>query len=308
MFVASGFFTASYLQHTPPAQVATEHTPTQQSAAVAATLQFAPVPDEAFASISLIGKAAYVMDITDGRVLYQLNPDAQLSLASITKVPMALAVAEVLASDMQIVIPEDTATPGRDERLAQGDVWYAGDVIDLTLTASSNGGAEVLAKIADEPLRMKYPQAPRGQATLWRMNDLARQLGLTKTYFLNVSGLDESTTQSGAFGSAHDVAILFSYASMHFHDVFSATTKPSFSLTSINGATAYVVNTDRALDAIPGIIMGKTGYTDLAGGNLAVVFDAAPNHPVVAVVLGSTEQGRFEDIKKLVNAARESTH
>ena len=50
--------------------------------------------------------------------------------------------------------------------------------------------------------------------------------------------------------------------------------------------------------------MGKTGLTDLAGGNLAVVFDVGLAHPVVAVVLGSTESGRFVDMQKLVDAAR----
>jgi len=57
------------------------------------------------------------------------------------------------------------------------------------------------------------------------------------------------------------------------------------------------------LGAIPGIIMGKTGYTDLAGGNLAVVFDAGVGHPVVAVVMGSTQDGRFSDMKQLVSAS-----
>ena len=46
--------------------------------------------------------------------------------------------------------------------------------------------------------------------------------------------------------------------------------------------------------------MGKTGYTDLAGGNLAVVFDVAPSHPVVAIVMHSTEDGRFADMKAIV--------
>ena len=52
--------------------------------------------------------------------------------------------------------------------------------------------------------------------------------------------------------------------------------------------------------------MGKTGLTDLAGGNLAVVFDVGLAHPVVAVVLGSTEYGRFEDMQKLVTTARKA--
>ena len=65
-------------------------------------------------------------------------------------------------------------------------------------------------------------------------------------------------------------------------------------------------NTDEALPAIPGLILGKTGITQLAGGNLAIVFEVGPAHPVVAVVLHSTQQGRFADMKALVAATQES--
>ncbi len=59
-------------------------------------------------------------------------------------------------------------------------------------------------------------------------------------------------------------------------------------------------NTNEALGEIPGLLMGKTGFTDLAGGNLAVVFEAGPARPIVVVVLGSTREGRFADMRILV--------
>jgi D-alanyl-D-alanine carboxypeptidase len=50
------------------------------------------------------------------------------------------------------------------------------------------------------------------------------------------------------------------------------------------------------------MLLSKTGFTDLAGGNLAIVFDAGVNHPVAVVVLGSTEDSRFTDVSELVGA------
>ena len=50
--------------------------------------------------------------------------------------------------------------------------------------------------------------------------------------------------------------------------------------------------------------MGKTGYTDLAGGNLAIVFEVGPARPVAIVVLHSSLQGRFDDVRKLVAATQ----
>jgi len=138
------------------------------------------------------------------------------------------------------------------------------------------------------------------------MNTLAKEIGLAQTYFLNVSGLDVSSTLSGAYGSALDVARLFAFAVAHRPELFAGTARNGVLLSEAGGETALARNTNTALGSIPGLVMGKTGYTDLAGGNLAVVFEAGPARPVAAVVLGSTYEGRFADMRKLVAAARAS--
>lgn len=257
-----------------------------------------------FSTVAIEGDAAIVVDLVSGEVLYEKNADAQLALASITKIPLAIVVAESMSIDSKITIPYDTAPQGSKQRLAAGETWKLQDVIDFTLIASSNPGAEILAGASDEAVRNKYPVAPVGGAALWRMNNLASELGLTNTYFLNVSGLDESLTQSGAYGSARDVAKIFAYAAHTYPHVFSGTTNDGVLLAAENGSTTSAVNTNEALDQIPGLMMGKTGFTDIAGGNLAVVFDVGLAHPVVAVVLGSSREGRFADIEALVKAAR----
>lgn len=255
-----------------------------------------------FSDLSLLAKAVYVKDLSTGSVLYERNADAQLPLASLTKVPLAVAVSEVLSPDAAIKIPRDTAPKGSTERLGEGEVWQVKKVLDFTLVASSNAGAEILADAAAPAIRAQYPDAPADNATVWRMNEIAQALGMHNTYFLNPSGLDESATQSGAYGSARDIGTLFTYVASKWPSVFAGTTKDGLLLTSEGGDTTHAFNTDDALGDIPGLIMGKTGYTDLAGGNLAIVFDVGPAHPVVAVVLGSTIDGRFSDMKKIVSA------
>ena len=292
IFFASGTATMAYLSNTA--------TPAEGAQTAAAGEVVAPDP---FAGIQLQGQSAYVLDLATGHVLFSQNPDVQLPLASLTKVAMALAVSGVLPPDDIITIPYDTAPKGSAERLAAGQKWTVQDVTNFTLIASSNGGADILAAAADGDIRAAYPQAPAGSATLWRMNDIARQLGLTNTYFLNDNGLDISTTQAGAYGSARDVATLFAYAATSAPSVFAGTTQGGLLLTSISGTQTSAFNTNLALGSIPGLVMGKTGFTDLAGGNLGIVFDVGPAHPVVAVIMHSTESGRFDDMKKLVTAA-----
>ena len=67
-----------------------------------------------------------------------------------------------------------------------------------------------------------------------------------------------------------------------------------------------MVATSVPLQSIPGFVAAKTGYTDLAGGNVVAVFDLEPGRAVVAAVLGSTHKGRFDDMKILIEAARSS--
>lgn len=291
IFCASAAFTWAYFSDIGSAKEASQ--------AAAATLPATSTEPDAFSNLAIQAKSAIVVDETSGRVLYTMDPDLQWPLASLTKVPLVLAVSKALPLESTIVMPD-----GLPHFLA-GTHWKLSDVINYTLAISSNDGADALAYNADEAIRQEYPAAPESHATVWRMNQLAHELGLSNTYFLNDNGLDESPTQAGAYGSARDAATLLAYAASTSPQVFAATTRQSFTIRSEEGTAATAINTDQALPAIPGIIMGKTGYTDLAGGNLGVVF-RKNGHEIVAVVLGSTESGRFEDMKALVARVSEA--
>jgi len=256
-----------------------------------------------YADITLTAKSAIVVDLTSGEALFALNPDSQLPLASLTKIALVLAVSEALPLNSVLPITQDITSARGSPLLSKGEVWRVQDIIDVVLMASSNDGAEFLAKIAGDSLRERFPEAP-DSATLWRMNELTRELEALRTYFLNVNGLDISNTLAGGYGSARDMATLFIHAFKTNPAVFSGTARREISLVSAEGHETIIRNTNEIEGVIPGLIMGKTGFTDLAGGNLAVIFDIGIAHPAVAVVLGSTQEGRFEDMKKLVEAAR----
>jgi len=80
------------------------------------------------------------------------------------------------------------------------------------------------------------------------------------------------------------------------------TRETTITRTSLNNRSYKVYNTNQLTDDIPLLIGSKTGFTETAGGNLVVAFDAGLAHPVIIVVLGSTPEGRFNDIKTLIDA------
>jgi D-alanyl-D-alanine carboxypeptidase len=189
--------------------------------------------------------------------------------------------------------------------------WKLKDLLDLTLLESSNDGANAIADNAGRiSLAMASGQTAAVSATVPdqvsteqarqqfvdEMNKKAAEIGLTQTYFLNPTGLDENASVSGGYGSAHDVAILFSNAITKYPELFGVTRYESRTLTSLSNLKHNVKNTNTFVGDLPSLLGSKTGYTDLAGGNLVIAFDAGPNHPIVVSVLGSTEKGRFEAV------------
>lgn len=275
--------------------------PNSQTAAAASTLP------SMFDDLQIEAKSAVVFDLEKGRILYEKNPDVQLPLASLTKAALTLVAAESLQMDGIVLSPYNITSADGKLVLPGGALWRVEDVIDATLISSSNNGAEFLASIAEESVRARYPEAPSENATLWRMNALVKELSLESTYFLNVTGLDVSSSLAGAYGSARDMGILFTRAATSNSRLFEATARRQAHFTSADGLYgASAQNTNEIEGVIPNLIMGKTGFTDLAGGNLAIVFDIGISRPVVIIVLGSSLDGRFRDMEKLVDASREA--
>jgi D-alanyl-D-alanine carboxypeptidase len=87
--------------------------------------------------------------------------------------------------------------------------------------------------------------------------------------------------------------------------LFEATANPSVSIHS-GSKVLEAQATALPLQNIPGLIAAKTGYTDLAGGNLVAAFDIHLGHPIIIAVLGSSRDGRFEDVRALIEAARKT--
>lgn len=262
------------------------------------------VSTHVFDQISLDAKAAYVYDMSDKTVLFQKNAEAQLPLASLTKLMTALVATESAPSYLHVAVRKEFLT-GEDSRpLSAKEEWRLSDLIDLSLVASSNDAAVSIASVIGSQSSNMTDFDIGQKEFVSKMNDRAASLNLNQTYFLNPSGLDESSKTAGAYGSASDVAKLISYMIKNHPEILEATKYPQTKISSLS-KEHLIKNTDTALDKIPNIIASKTGFTELAGGNLAIVFDASIGHPVIVVVLGSTQEGRFSDVVNLVNKSVE---
>lgn len=255
-----------------------------------------------FASISITGKAAFVWDVNKQRVLYEKNPDTQLPIASITKLMTALVAHELVSEQTDISIPEHAVLQDGESGFVEGESFTLDTLTDLTLMSSINDGAFAIATAAGALLDQSEPTRTFVEA----MNIRADELKLTQTYFRNPTGLDISETEAGAYGSARDIAFLMEHMLTETPELLEATTESDSTYYNAAGAYHEAENTNYTVNEIPGILGSKTGYTTLAGGNLVVAFDAGLNRPVIVVVLGSSYNGRFDDVLSLTAAARDA--
>lgn len=255
-----------------------------------------PTSPEAFMNINLIGQSAIVYDLTNGQTLYSQNADRQLPLASLTKLLTTYAGFEALGPAAQVTISSSSLAVEGESGLMEGETFAFSDLARFSLVGSSNDGAEAIAEAV---------AARRGQTERDALSAAASSAGLTKTYAVNGSGLDVSTITSGGYGSARDMAILAGALLKKAPAIADATTEPAVFVRSIAGTPHSLPNTNQGAITVPGILLSKTGYTDLAGGNLVVVFDVGIGHPVAVAVLGSTRDGRFADVDRLIKATHQ---
>lgn len=264
-----------------------------------------PAGQSAFAGVHLTAKAAYVYDISTGQTLYAKNADKSLPLASITKIMTGLVTLEQIPEHASLVLrPEFLAEEG-DSGLLVDERWDAKKLLDYTLVSSSNDGAAALASAAQSFFSARQSGGTIAKTFVDLMNDKAASLGLRSMHFNNPTGLDISMSEAGGYSSAEDLAKLLAYALKSRPELFEATKSIRTTISS-KDAAHFAQNTNVAAPQIPGLIASKTGYTDLAGGNLAVIIDAGIQHPIAIVVLGSTYDERFSDTTKLVTATLES--
>lgn len=254
-----------------------------------------------FADITIQGRAAFVWDVQKQKMLYEKNSTESLPLASITKLMTALVAYELLEPESEVTLSQSALAAEGDSGFVDGERFTLQDLTDLTLIESSNDGAQALGERAGAQIQSDDAE----RAFVTAMNIKAKELGLAQTHFGNTTGLDLSAVEAGAYGSAEDVARLMEYILEQHADAVALTETDVARIVNTQGEYHLVKNTNEVVDDIEGLIASKTGYTRLAGGNLVVAFDAGLNRPIVVVVLGSTQEGRFVDTLALIQKTRE---
>lgn len=145
------------------------------------------------------GASAILVNMDDGRVLYEKNADARRPIASTTKIMTGTLALETLSVNQVVTASKHATEAGESEIwLVPGEQLSAKHMLYGLLLKSGNDAAVALAEAS----------AGSEEAFVARMNAKAAELGMKNTHFMNPHGLDNKDHYS----SARDLSILGRYA------------------------------------------------------------------------------------------------
>jgi D-alanyl-D-alanine carboxypeptidase len=234
---------------------------------------------------SIKGRAAIVVDLTAGQILYQQDQGTRYADASLTKMMTAMVAADLVPLDTVITVP-DAATQVEPNHMgiSTGEKLTVRELLDGMMLDSGNDAAEAIAMgITDRAKFIDF------------MNQKATALHLRSTHFTNPSGLDDTDHYS----SAYDVAVMGATLLADYPDLRTIVGSKQVSISATPQHKAFdPINIDRLLWTYPGAIGIKPGYTGAAGYCLAAAA-TRDGRTILVVVLGSTQH--FTDAATLLD-------
>ncbi|MFH1575829.1 MAG: serine hydrolase [Candidatus Nealsonbacteria bacterium] len=257
-----------------------------------------PLRDNKADDLEIDGRAAISILLNNyggEKILFEKNSKESVPIASLSKLLTVDVILKNYDLTKEIVITKKAV--GQEEsfgKLKVGQILTVEQLLYPLLMESSNDAAFALANDYD---------GIDEQTFVDMMNEDAKTLGLNDTNFVNSSGLDPEEYEPKEkinVSSAHDLSRLIK----HLLDTPLVWEILSMPKISIYGET--LTSTNKLLDKIPGIIGGKTGYTDTALSCFVLVVEAPNNKgKVINIILGTTNE-RFSEMEKLINWTNQS--
>ena len=221
--------------------------------------------------LGLSARNAVLIDADNMAVLYAKECDAQVPIASTTKIMTALLLLEAGEPERTFAVTgEMVRVEGSSMGLLPGDVVSRYALVCGMLMSSGNDGAQAAA--------MHLGGSLAGFAEM--MNACAAQIGMTRTWFVTPSGLDAE----GHYSTAYDMALLGAEALRN--SAFRAVCGQTAIRVSY-GSPPYertLTNHNRLVRELPGCIGIKTGFTKKAGRCLVSAVERG-GRTLVAVTL-----------------------
>lgn len=235
-------------------------------------------------------KSILLKDVATGKSLVTYNEYDIRPIASITKLMSAIVLL-----DMQVSLTGTTvAASGNvyDSFLIAGLEYERDDLWNAALIGSSN---RAILSLVDE-------SGVSREEFIQRMNQKARELGMSDTTFTDPTGLDDKNVSS-----ASDILILLKEA-LDRKEIYIALSRTEYNLATIAGEhDTRVRNTNWLLlrwipHTFAKLHPGKTGFIPASGYNFTTRIEDEEGNEVDVVVLGANaHENRFSEARDITS-------
>lgn len=250
-----------------------------------------PVQTNINNKIQASAKAALLMDLDTGIILYEKNGYESLPMASLTKIMTAILILDSHKLNEIVTVKDNFGNMTEDELgtrvwLRQYEKITIENLLIALLVPSGGDAALALAKYHSGSIDVFVKE----------MNQKAQMLNLQNTNFTNPIGLDNTNH----YASAYDLTLLTKYA-LRNSDFRRIVRMPNATITSVDGKIKHSFDgTDSLLKDNSIDVRGvKTGTTVGAGQSLINLAHNTNGKEVIVVLLNSPD--RFTESKKLIN-------
>ncbi len=232
--------------------------------------------------------AAIITDASTGEVIFERNANKPLHPASLTKVMTLLLLFEALETGSvrlndRITISQHAASQQPSKLgMKAGSSIRVEDAILAVVTKSANDMAVAIAEhLAGSESRFAA-----------KMTRRAHDIGMTRTNFINASGLHSPQQIS----SARDMAMLARYIIVRYPNYYRYFGTKQF---TYRGKT--MTNHNRLMNTYPGMDGFKTGFVNASGFNLIASAKRDGRRLIGVVFGGKSWKSRNDHMASLLN-------
>ena len=249
------------------------------------TVHRAPVkinPDSL--GVAVAAPTAIIIDAQSGATLWEKNPSDVRAIGSISKLMTALVFLDHHPDWDSVVTIEaaDQAEDGRSNFLT-GERVKVRDLLAASLIPSDNDATRALARVS----------GLSSENFVKAMNDKARTLGMTQSYFSEPTGLSAENVST-----AREV-IRFAREAFAKPEISLLVGDKEYQFTSESGEVHQLKSTNKLFGSIIGIKQAKTGFIDQAGHCMVAKVEDKGRTVFTAVLGAPSDADRFQDTKMM---------
>lgn len=256
------------------------------------------------ASVPLHAMSAVVIDGETGRVLYGKDEYTVRPMASTTKIMTLILALEYGQLDEYVTVSNYASKmPQVKLGIREGEQYLLKDLLYSMMLESHNDSAVAVAECV----------AGSTEKFADMMNQRAKEIGMTSTYFITPNGLDAQDGQREHSTTAYDLALLMRYCTMQSEQrelFLSICQTRQYDFWDYSQTRHFSVSNKNALlDQMDGVLAGKTGFTGKAGYCYVTAVRRGENTYIVALLACGWPNNRsykWADTKNLISYVEES--